>query len=119
MISKSELVELTQAETDNGLIEEPKLVRPRVGMVRRLRLLWNERRFMARCMLSGLVAATLVAFLIPKRYESTAQLMPPDSQSNSSLALLASLSGGSGGTSGKLLKGCECTIEMNAARWDR
>jgi uncharacterized protein involved in exopolysaccharide biosynthesis len=100
MISKSELVELTQTENDNGLIEEPKLVRPRVGMVRRLRLLWNERRFMARCMLSGLVAAALVAFLIPKKYESTAQLMPPDSQSTSSLALLASLSGGSGGTSG-------------------
>ena len=59
----------------------------------RLRLLWQQRRFLIRCTAVGLVAATLIAFLIPKQYESTARLMPPDSQSTSSLAMLAGLSG--------------------------
>src|SRR5271163_2332219 len=61
-----------------------------------LRLLWNERRFLVRCVLAGLVVATLAAFLIPKHFESTAQLMPPDSQSSGGLALLAGLSGQGG-----------------------
>jgi uncharacterized protein involved in exopolysaccharide biosynthesis len=65
----------------------------------RLRLLWCSRRFLLRATTIGLLASTLLAFLIPKMYESTAQLMPPDSQSSSNLALLAGLSGlsGSGG----------------------
>jgi len=63
----------------------------------RLRLLWDRRRFLAKVVAAGLLASTLLAFLIPKQYESTAQLMPPDSQSSSSLAMLAGLSAGSGG----------------------
>jgi capsule polysaccharide export protein KpsE/RkpR len=39
-----------------------------------------------------LLLATLIAFLIPKRYESTARLMPPDNQSTSPLAMLVGLS---------------------------
>ncbi len=62
----------------------------------KLRLLWQQRRFLIRCSAVGLVAATLIAFLIPKQYESTARLMPPDSQSTSSLAMLAGLSGSGG-----------------------
>lgn len=68
----------------------------------RLRLLWDRRRFLAKVMAAGLLASTLLAFLIPKQYESTAQLMPPDSQSSSSLALLAGLSAGSGAGGGGL-----------------
>lgn len=44
---------------------------------------------------------TIVAFLIPKRYESTIRLMPPDRQSGSGLAMMAALAGfGAGPTSG-------------------
>src|SRR5271170_8189151 len=63
----------------------------------RVRLLWAGRRFLLRVAAAGLAAATLVAFLIPSRYQSTVQLMPPDSQSNGVLALLAGLGGAEGG----------------------
>ena len=61
-------------------------------MLAKLRLLWNERGFLGRLTGIGLVLAVIVAFLIPKQFESTTRLMPPDSQSNASMAMLASLS---------------------------
>lgn len=61
----------------------------------RLRLLWDERRIIARVALCGLAVGTLLAFLLPKQYQSTLQLMPPDSQSNSG-AMLAALSAKAG-----------------------
>ena len=52
-----------------------------------LRLLWGRRGMLFRVALSAALASTLVAFLIPARYESTARLMPPDSQSSSTSML--------------------------------
>jgi len=46
-----------------------------------LRLLWERRRSLLHAAAVGLLASTLAAFLIPKSYTSTAQLMPPDTQS--------------------------------------
>ena len=64
----------------------------------RLRLLWDHRGLIARATAIGLVAAALGSFLIPKSYTSSAQLMPPDSQSNTGLAMMASLAAkGAGG----------------------
>jgi uncharacterized protein involved in exopolysaccharide biosynthesis len=63
----------------------------------RMRLVWTRRMFLLRVAAVGVVATTLVAFLIPSRYQSTVQLMPPDSQSGGVLALLAGLGGGGGG----------------------
>jgi hypothetical protein len=77
-------------------IEEMEEQFARARLLARLRLLWSQRRFLVRCLLVGFVVATLVAFLIPKQFESTAQLMPPDSQSSSNLALLAGISGSGG-----------------------
>jgi uncharacterized protein involved in exopolysaccharide biosynthesis len=72
-----------------------------------LRLLWDHRRFLLRATAIGLLASTLLAFLIPKSYTSTAQLMPPDAQSTSGLALAAALAskgaGAFGGVAGDLL----------------
>ena len=65
-------------------------------MIARLRLLWDQRRFLSRGACCGLLIATLIAFLIPKRYESTARLMPPDTQSSSSMALMAGLAARTG-----------------------
>ena len=63
-----------------------------------LRLLWEHRRLLARVVLYGFLASTLVAFLIPTRYQSTARLMPPDSNQSGGLAMAAAaLSGGAGG----------------------
>lgn len=63
--------------------------------VTRVRLLWKQRRFLARLTLLGLALSTAAAFLIPKRYQSTTRLMPPD-QSNSGMAMLSAALGGRG-----------------------
>jgi capsule polysaccharide export protein KpsE/RkpR len=62
-----------------------------------LRLLWEQRRFLLRVTGYGLLVSAVIAFLIPKRFESSAQLMPPDAQSTSGLAMLASLTSRTGG----------------------
>jgi capsule polysaccharide export protein KpsE/RkpR len=66
-----------------------------------LRLLWERRAMLYRVSLYALLASTLIAFVIPKRYESTARLMPPDNQSNSGLSMAAAaMSGAAGGLGG-------------------
>jgi len=72
-----------------------------------LRLLWDRRRSLLRAGAIGLLASTFVAFLIPKSYTSTAELMPPDTQSSSGIAMMAAMaakaSGGLGSVAGDLL----------------
>jgi len=63
-----------------------------------LRLLWDQRRFLLRLTIAGLVLSAITAFLIPKRYESTARLMPPN-QMESGTEMLAALAGSKVGTS--------------------
>jgi capsule polysaccharide export protein KpsE/RkpR len=65
----------------------------------RLRLMWARREFLLKVCAVGLVVATAVAFLIPARYESEVQLMPPDGNSEGMMALLAGMGGGSSGGS--------------------
>jgi capsule polysaccharide export protein KpsE/RkpR len=66
--------------------------RDKVGMVAELRLIWSRRRFLLRAAVAGLVFGGLVAFLIPKRYESTVLLMPPDNtQATSGLAMATAM----------------------------
>jgi capsule polysaccharide export protein KpsE/RkpR len=56
---------------------------------------------MARAVFYGFLASLLLAFLIPVRFESTAQLMPPDSSQSGGLAMAAAaISGGAGGLGG-------------------
>jgi uncharacterized protein involved in exopolysaccharide biosynthesis len=71
------------------LSDEPNL---KDSIFAHLNFLWGCRRLLQRVALFSLLAGLLIAFLIPKRYESTTQLMPPDTQSNSGLAMLATLS---------------------------
>lgn len=77
--------------------EEPARVEQRVA---RLRLLWERRAFLLRATAGGLALATAIAFLISPRYESTARLMPPDSQAGSRINMLAALTGRMGGALG-------------------
>jgi uncharacterized protein involved in exopolysaccharide biosynthesis len=63
-------------------------------------LLWERRGFLWRVTVRGLVIATIIAFLIPRRYESTTRLMPPDPQSGSGMAMMAALVGKGGGGGG-------------------
>jgi uncharacterized protein involved in exopolysaccharide biosynthesis len=67
--------------------------------VANLRLLWESRRFLGCVAGAGLLLSTLIAFLIPNRYQSMARLMPPDSNSGLAQAVVA-LAGGSPGLGG-------------------
>lgn len=61
-------------------------------------LFWLNRRMLGRCLVWGLALSTVVAFLIPKEYESTTRLMPPSQRSSggSGFALMEAMAGGSG-----------------------
>src|SRR5213082_247888 len=89
------------------LLPEGPLEDSRELQAERFRLLWDRRRFLLRATWIGLLASTLAAFLIPKSYTSTAQLMPPDQQSTSALAMMAGMAakagGGLGDVAGDLL----------------
>lgn len=77
--------------------DEPELARRR-SKTEWLQIFWQERRFLKRLTIRGLLAVTLVAFLIPKRYESTTRIMPPDPESSPGMGMLAALAGRGGGT---------------------
>ena len=72
--------------------------------IAKLALLWQERQFLLRCALAGIVGSTLLAFLLPIRYTSTTRLMPPDQVGGGLATTLATLakSGGSGSGSSDL-----------------
>ncbi|GAC1617535.1 MAG: hypothetical protein NVS9B13_04360 [Candidatus Acidiferrum sp.] len=56
-----------------------------------LRLLWVSRRSLGKVMATGLALGLAIAFLLPVRYQSSVQLMPPDNQQNLSMPLLAAI----------------------------
>ena len=62
-------------------------------------LLWEQRRFLYRVALWALLASTVIAFLIPRKYDSTVRIMPPDSQGDAGM-MLAALAGKAGAGTG-------------------
>jgi uncharacterized protein involved in exopolysaccharide biosynthesis len=97
-----------QPVTGEVSLPELPLEDSREWQAEQLRLLWGRRRFFFRAAGIGLLVSTLVAFSIPKSYTSTTQLMPPDPQSSSGLALMAAMAatkggGGLAGVAGDLL----------------
>src|ERR1051326_8556551 len=98
-----------------------------VKTVANLQLLWGYRRTIAKVVLYGFLVTTVIAFLIPMRYESVARLMPPDNnQAASGLAAVAAMvssgsssgsrssSGGGGGGLGRAVLGLKSTSEIFA-----
>jgi len=72
----------------------------RQRLVERLRLFWEARKLLCGAFLLGALASLGFALLIPSRYEATTQLMPPDGQSGSGMAMLSALAGRAGGLGG-------------------
>ncbi|HEY3990127.1 MAG TPA: Wzz/FepE/Etk N-terminal domain-containing protein [Acidobacteriaceae bacterium] len=77
--------------------------------------LWERRRLLLRIAVVSLLLSLLIAFILPKRYKSSAQIMPPSSPSIGT-AMLAALAGhalggmsGIGGLAGTLLGGNNTT----------
>ncbi len=98
----------TQVSSSGGiLLAEPNAEalpngRPEVRLehdraVARQRLIWEHRQFIFRWCVAGLVLSTLIALLIPRRFQSMARLMPPD-QTNSSMNMLSTFLGSKSGS---------------------
>ncbi len=64
---------------------------------------WAKRRALFRVAGVTLVISAVVAFLIPKSYDATAQIMPPQDSSNSKYMLLSAVMGGTAGLASSLL----------------
>jgi uncharacterized protein involved in exopolysaccharide biosynthesis len=62
----------------------------------RLVRLWNVRRAPLLVFTVCVAASLIIPFLIPNTYKATSQLMPPDSMSNSGMAVLATLAAKAG-----------------------
>jgi uncharacterized protein involved in exopolysaccharide biosynthesis len=80
----------------DGAPETALLVEAReepISLLPYLQLLWENRRFLSRAVLSAFLASALIAVLIPNRYHALSRLMPPDTQSSSGLGLLAAMAG--------------------------
>jgi len=96
-----------QPITGDVSLPEMPLEDSRERQAKQLRLLWGRRRFFFQAVAVGLLVSTLVAFLIQKSYTSTTQLMPPDPQSTSGMAMMAAMAaksvGGLGAVAGDLL----------------
>jgi uncharacterized protein involved in exopolysaccharide biosynthesis len=98
--TKAEPERLRTSIEENGKIEEISLKEFSTKIFSHLRILWQYRGRLGRAFLVGLACGCLVAVLIPARYESSVQLMPPDNQSSSGLAMLATLSAKAGNALG-------------------
>ena len=99
--TREEIV-LTQVGTIAG--EERERTFASARSVAKQRFIWDRRRFILRSAAVGLLLSTLLAFLIPNRFESTARLMPPDQGSSGlGLAMMSAASGGIGAQLGSTL----------------
>ena len=83
-----------------GSIESPSAVNGGERWVSNLSLLWDERAILFRVGIASAVLSALLAFVImPKEYESTCRIMPPDQNSGGASALLSALAGRGGNSS--------------------
>ncbi len=82
---------------EERVLADQEVLAVREWQAEHLRLLWTSRWLLLRATAVGLLASTLTAFLIPKSYTSTTQLMPPDPQSASGMAMMAALAAKAGG----------------------
>jgi uncharacterized protein involved in exopolysaccharide biosynthesis len=71
-----------------------------ISLLPYLQILWQNRRFLLRAILSAFLASALITILIPNRYHAVTRLMPPDTQSASGLGILAAMAGKAGPGSG-------------------
>jgi uncharacterized protein involved in exopolysaccharide biosynthesis len=113
-------ISVSPGECEFGVSATPAhyILRDRSGheqAVQSLRLLWESRRLLGRIAAAGLLVSTLIAFLIPSRYQSVTRLMPPDNQSGSGIAMAAAAlsegASGLGGMAGELL-GLKSTSDL-------
>jgi uncharacterized protein involved in exopolysaccharide biosynthesis len=80
--------------------------------IARISLVWQERRLIFRCIAVAFGVSTLIAFLIPVRYTSTTQLMPPDQNGQGMASMLSALKGTDLGSLGGDLLGQKTSADL-------
>jgi uncharacterized protein involved in exopolysaccharide biosynthesis len=87
------------------MVANPQRVREE--RIARARILWEHRRTLGWSLLWGFAVSLIVVLILPKGYEATAKLMPPETNSGGGAALMAALAtrgaGMLGGLAGDLL----------------
>jgi uncharacterized protein involved in exopolysaccharide biosynthesis len=99
-----------QEIVDSSVLTEPLRVgeyeeQESHATMRRLRILLDQRFLLFRITAFGLAFATVLAFLIPARYETRTQLMPPDTEAGTGLASLLAMTARTGGSNLGMLAG--------------
>jgi len=85
-----EAIVIEEPDVETNPNEEGEREAARARVLAWQRLVWENRHFIFRWIAIGFLVSTVIAFLIPKRFESTARLMPPDQGSSGmGMALLA------------------------------
>ena len=83
-----------QHPPENGYSRRVSVANPqkvREERIARVRILWEHRRTLAWSVVWGFVVSLLVVLILPKGYEATAKLMPPETGSGNGAALMAAL----------------------------
>ena len=93
------------AQPDVGSIQDEarELELGRARGVARQRLVWGNRRSIFRATAAGVLLSALIAFLIPKRFQTIARLMPPDQGSSGMGMAMMAASGSIGSQIGSSL----------------
>lgn len=68
----------------------------RERLIAYLRVLWEQRRFLARTTFLGALVVALFTLLMPNRYASTTRLMPPEKDSGMGTAIMTALAAKAG-----------------------
>ena len=82
------------AQFETGMAAEP--IEAESVLVPYLQVLWTNRRFLLKACACAIVASTVIAVVIPARYQSVTRLMPPESQAFSGSGLISATAGNSG-----------------------
>ena len=65
----------------------------------KLALVWQHRRILGKWVACGIAVSLILWLILPRRYESTVRLMPPEMSSSSNILPLLMGAGGSGSSS--------------------
>src|SRR5579862_1715838 len=81
----------TEPDLEPDLISISETPAGNANSIDKWRLLWEQRRLLYRWAVIGLIASTIIVFLIPARYTTIVRLMPPDQAGQGLASMVAAL----------------------------
>ena len=96
---------MSTAEEPDQIAAEGAAAPIEISIVELGMVIWQRRRWLTKVIGLGTLVTIGIALLIPNRYTSTAQLMPPDQQALSTPSMLGALTGVTGSSIAPSLAG--------------